>query len=56
MVLTPSPSHSPFFGALGGYRGGDGVALINPLQSYELSKILPETLLHIYTGMIPSKI
>ena len=47
-----SPSHSPFFGALGGYRGGDGVAPSASTIDYELSKILPETLLpHLCIGM-----
>ena len=44
--------HSPFFGALGGYRGGDGVAPSASTIDYELSKILPETLLpHLCIGM-----
>ena len=47
-----SPSHSPFFGALGGYRGGDGVAPSASTIDYELSKVLPETLLpHLCVGM-----
>ena len=47
-----SPSHSPFFGALGGYRGGDGVAPSGSTIDYELSKVLPETLLpHLCVGM-----
>ena len=47
-----SPSHSPFFGALGGYRGGDGVAPSGSTIDYELSKVLPETLLpHLCIGM-----
>ncbi|MGJ8656310.1 MAG: DUF1552 domain-containing protein [Akkermansiaceae bacterium] len=47
-----SPSHSAFFGALGGYRGGDGVAPSASTIDYELSKILPETLLpHLCIGM-----
>ena len=33
-----SPSHSAFFGALGGYRGSDGVAPSGPTIDYELSK------------------
>ena len=40
-----SPSHSPFFGALGGYRGSDGVPPSGPTIDYELSKVLPQTLL-----------
>tara|TARA_B100000700_G_scaffold189350_1_gene208608 strand:+ start:1337 stop:2656 length:1320 start_codon:yes stop_codon:yes gene_type:complete len=47
-----SPSHSAFFGALGGYRGGDGVPPSAPTIDYELSKVLPETLLpHLCIGM-----
>jgi Protein of unknown function (DUF1552) len=47
-----SPSHSAFFGALGGYRGGDGVPPIASTIDYELSKVLPPTLLpHLCIGM-----
>jgi len=47
-----SPSHSAFFGALGGYRGSDGVPPSGPTVDYELSKVLPETLLpHLCIGM-----
>lgn len=47
-----SPSHSAFFGALGGYRGGDGVPPSGATIDYELSKALPETLLpHLCIGM-----
>lgn len=47
-----SPSHSAFFGALGGYRGSDGVAPSGSTIDYELSKILPQTLLpHLCIGM-----
>ncbi|MDP6112654.1 MAG: DUF1552 domain-containing protein [Planctomycetota bacterium] len=47
-----SPSHSAFFGALGGYRGSDGVPPSAPTIDYELSKVLPETLLpHLCIGM-----
>jgi hypothetical protein len=47
-----SPSHSAFFGALGGYRGSDGVAPSGPTIDYELSKVLPGTLLpHLCIGM-----
>ena len=47
-----SPSHSAFFGALGGYRGSDGVAPSGPTIDYELSKALPQTLLpHLCIGM-----
>ena len=47
-----SPSHSAFFGALGGYRGGDGVPPSGPTIDYTLSQSLPETLLpHLCIGM-----
>jgi len=47
-----SPSHSAFFGALGGYRGSDGVAPSGPTIDYELSKALPQTLMpHLCIGM-----
>ncbi len=47
-----SPAHSAFFGALGGYRGSDGVPPSASTIDYELSKILPETLLpHLCIGM-----
>lgn len=47
-----SPSHSAFFGALGGYRGGDGVPPSAATIDYELSRSLPETLLpHLCIGM-----
>ncbi len=50
--LHTSPSHSAFFGALGGYRGSDGVPPSGPTIDYELSKILPQTLLpHLCIGM-----
>ena len=50
--LHTSPSHSAFFGALGGYRGSDGVPPSAPTIDYELSKILPQTLLpHLCIGM-----
>ncbi|MCP5556637.1 MAG: DUF1552 domain-containing protein [Verrucomicrobiaceae bacterium] len=50
--LHTSPSHSAFFGALGGYRGSDGVPPSGPTIDYELSKVLPETLLpHLCLGM-----
>lgn len=50
--LHTSPSHSAFFGALGGYRGGDGVPPAGATIDYELSKVLPETLLpHLCIGM-----
>jgi hypothetical protein len=47
-----SPSHSAFFGALGGYRGGDGVPPSAATIDHEISKVLPETLLpHLCVGM-----
>ena len=47
-----SPAHSAFFGALGGYRGSDGVPPSASTIDYELSKQLPETLLpHLCIGM-----
>ena len=47
-----SPSHSAFFGALGGYRGSDGVPPSASTIDYELSKTLPQTLLpHLCIGM-----
>ena len=48
----PSPSHSAFFGALGGYRGSDGVPPSGPTIDYTLSNALPQTLLpHLCIGM-----
>ncbi len=50
--LHTSPAHSAFFGALGGYRGGDGVPPSAATIDYELSKVLPPTLLpHLCIGM-----
>ena len=50
--MHTSPSHSAFFGALGGYRGGDGVPPSASTIDYELSKTLPQTLLpHLCIGM-----
>jgi len=50
--LHTSPAHSAFFGALGGYRGSDGVPPSGPTIDYELSRILPQTLLpHLCIGM-----
>ncbi len=50
--IHTSPSHSAFFGALGGYRGSDGVPPIGPTIDYTLSKALPQTLLpHLCIGM-----
>ena len=50
--MHATPSHSAFFGALGGYRGSDGVPPSGPTIDYELSKVLPETMLpHLCIGM-----
>ena len=50
--MHTSPSHSAFFGALGGYRGSDGVPPSGPTIDYELSEVLPDTLLpHLCIGM-----
>lgn len=50
--MHTSPSHSAFFGALGGYRGGDGVPPSASTIDYELSKVLPQTILpHLCIGM-----
>jgi len=50
--LHTKPSHSAFFGALGGYRGGDGTPPSAATIDYELSKVLPQTLLpHLCIGM-----
>lgn len=50
--MHTSPSHSAFFGALGGYRGGDGVPPSGATIDYEISKVLPQTLLpHLCIGM-----
>jgi hypothetical protein len=50
--MHTSPSHSAFFGALGGYRGSDGVPPSASTIDYELSKALPDTLLpHLCIGM-----
>jgi len=50
--MHASPEHSAFFGALGGYRGSDGVPPSAATIDYELSKVLPETLLpHLCIGM-----
>ena len=49
--MHTSPSHSAFFGALGGYRGSDGVPPSGPTIDYELSRVLPGTLLpHLCIG------
>ena len=50
--IHTSPSHSAFFGALGGYRGGDGVPPSAATIDHEISQVLPETLLpHLCIGM-----
>ncbi len=50
--IHTSPSHSAFFGALGGYRGSDGVPPSASTIDHELSKALPQTLLpHLCIGM-----
>lgn len=50
--IHTSPSHSAFFGALGGYRGSDGVPPSASTIDYELSKALPQTLMpHLCIGM-----
>ena len=47
-----SPSHSAFFGALGGYRGGDGVPPSGATIDHVLSQALPQTILpHLCIGM-----
>lgn len=47
-----SPSHSAFFGALGGYRGGIGIPPSASTIDHEISKLLPETILpHLRIGM-----
>jgi hypothetical protein len=50
--LHTSPAHSAFFGALGGYRGGDGVPPSAGTIDWALSNVLPQTLLpHLCIGM-----
>lgn len=47
-----SPSHSAFFGALGGYRGGIGAAPRGVTIDHVISQKLPETILpHLCIGM-----
>lgn len=47
-----SPSHSAFFGALGGYRGGIGVPPFAETIDHVISNLLPETILpHLCIGM-----
>ena len=40
-----SPGHSAYFGALGGYRGSQGVPPAGPTIDYALSQTLPQTIL-----------
>jgi hypothetical protein len=50
--MHSNPMHSAFFGALGGYRGSDGTPPRASTIDYELSKVLPQTLLpHLCIGM-----
>ena len=50
--LHTSPSHSAFFGALGGYRGGIGSPPRGPTIDHVISQHLPETILpHLCIGM-----
>ncbi len=47
-----SPSHSAYFGALGGYRGGIGVPPGGATIDHQLSQLLPPTILpHLCIGM-----
>ena len=47
-----SPSHSAFFGALGGYRGGIGIPPANATIDHVVSQALPQTILpHLCIGM-----
>jgi len=47
-----SPSHSAYFGALGGYRGGIGVPPAAATIDHVLSQSLPQTILpHLCIGM-----
>jgi hypothetical protein len=47
-----NPSHSAYFGALGGYRGGIGVAPAAPTIDHVISQSLPQTMLpHLCIGM-----
>ncbi|MEQ8789204.1 MAG: DUF1552 domain-containing protein [Pirellulaceae bacterium] len=47
-----SPSHSAFFGALGGYRGGIGVPPGGATIDHVISELLPQTILpHLCIGM-----
>lgn len=47
-----SPSHSAYFGALGGYRGGIGIPPGGATIDHVISGLLPETILpHLRIGM-----
>ena len=47
-----SPSHSAYFGALGGYRGGIGVPPGGATIDHVISKLLPQTIMpHLRIGM-----
>ena len=47
-----SPSHSAYFGALGGYRGGIGVPPAAATIDHVISQRLPQTILpHLCIGM-----
>lgn len=47
-----SPSHSAYFGALGGYRGGIGIAPSGSTIDHVMSGLLPQTILpHLRIGM-----
>ena len=47
-----SPTHSSYFGALGGYRGNDGVPPRAQTIDITMSRLLPQTILpHLAIGM-----
>lgn len=47
-----TPTHSAYFGALGGYRGGEHRAPSAETIDYSVSKVLPQTILpHLRIGM-----
>jgi hypothetical protein len=47
-----SPSHSAYFGALGGYRGGIGIPPSGETIDHVISQVLPQTILpHLCIGM-----
>lgn len=47
-----SPSHSAYFGALGGYRGGIGIPPSGETIDHVISQLLPQTILpHLCIGM-----